>query len=142
MRCCNIWCRQPNTTLTGRTSSPSYSRPGYTSNHMPYWLKLSGYACSSKTWPTRNSPKYVVWWICVFGVRGGHSLKLQHNCPETLMRHTNLKTKYSPISTLPWSIFGLTCVFVKSTGNVGAVLSAHGPTALRVDGNISIRFSR
>ena len=35
--------------------------------------------------------------LCVWREGGGHSLKLQHNCPETLMRHTNLKTKNSPI---------------------------------------------
>lgn len=59
MRCFNIWSQRPITIQTGRTFSLSSFRRDCTSNRMLCSPRLSGYACSSRTLPTRSLQKYV-----------------------------------------------------------------------------------
>ena len=60
MRYFSIWSQRPTTIPIGRTFSLSSYRRGCTSNHMLCSLKLFDCACSSRTWQTRSSPKYVI----------------------------------------------------------------------------------
>lgn len=72
-----------------------------------------------------------------------HTCHIQNKIIHLVLYETLGRLIYRPTLTRPFYHFFLfVLLFVESTGKVGEVLSAHGPTAFRVDGNISVRLSR